>query len=92
MKIFFRIDVLEKFAIFTGKHLCFCVGVSFDKITGLMACNIIKKILQHSCFPVNIEKFFRNSFSYRTALVAASGIERLFLFAIYETLKIYEDS
>ena len=62
------------------------------KITGLQACNSIKKRLQHNCFPVNIEKFFKNSFSYRTALMAASGIERFLLFAIYATLKIYEDS
>ena len=52
----------------------------------------IKKRLQHSCFPVNIDKFFKNSFFYRTPLVAASGIERFFLFAIYTTLTIYEDS
>ena len=91
-KIFFRIGVLENFAIFTGKHLCCSVGVSFNKIAGLQACNSIKKRLQHSCFPVNIEKFFNNSFSYRTAPVTASGIQRFFLFAIYATLKIYEDS
>ena len=53
---------------------------------------LIKLQALHSCFPVNIEKFFKNSFSYRTALVAASGIERFFLFAIYATLKIYEYS
>ena len=76
----------------TKKNLCCCVGLSFNKLTGLQACNSIKKRLQHSCFPVNIEKFFKNSFPYRTALVAASGIERFFLFAIYATLKIYEDS
>ena len=45
----------------------------------LQACNSIKKGLQHSCFPANIEKIFKSSFSYRTALVAASGIENFFV-------------
>ena len=34
----------------------------FFKI-GLQACNIIKKRLQHRCFPVNIAKFLRTAFS-----------------------------
>ena len=75
---FFRIGVPKNFAIFTAKHLCCCVGVSFNKITGLQAWNSIKKRFQHSCFPVSIEKFLKKIISYRTALVAASGIERGF--------------
>ena len=31
----------------------------FNKAAGLQTCKIIKKILQHRCFPVNIEKFLR---------------------------------
>ena len=92
-QIVFRIGVPGNSAIFTGKHLCCCVGVSFYKITGLQTCSSIKKRLQHICFPVNIEKFFKNIFFYRAALVAASGIERfIFLFPTYATLKIYEDT
>ena len=37
--------VLKKFPIFTGKHL--------------KACNLIKRRIQHKCFPVNIAKFLR---------------------------------
>ena len=44
----------------------------FDKITGLKACNFITKILQHRCLHVNIVKFLRSSFFYRTPPVAAS--------------------
>ena len=49
----------------------------FNKVTGLKACNFIKKRLQHMCFPVNIAKFrleiFKNSFFQRTPPVATSG-------------------
>ena len=34
----------------------------FNKVTGLQACNLIKKGLQHSCFPVKFEKFLRPPF------------------------------
>ena len=36
-----------------------CVGVSFNKLTGLKACNFIKKRLQHRCFSVKFAKFLR---------------------------------
>ena len=32
-----------------------------NKVTGLEACNFIKKRLQHGCFPVNIAKFLRKA-------------------------------
>ena len=41
---------LKNFAIFTGKHLCLSL---FNKVF------LIKKRLQHKCFPVNIVKFLR---------------------------------
>ena len=31
----------------------------FNKVTGLHPCNLTKKRLLHSCFPVNIVKFLR---------------------------------
>ena len=46
--MFFKIGVLKKFAIFTGKHLC-------------QACNFIKNRLQHRCFPANILKFLKTA-------------------------------
>ena len=44
----------------------------FNKIAGLEACNFIKKILQHRCFPVKLAKFLRTPFFYRTPQVATS--------------------
>ena len=55
--MFFKIGVLEKFKNFTGKYL--------------QACNLIKKRLQHRCFPVKFAKFLRTLF-YRTPQVASS--------------------
>ena len=34
----------------------------FNKVAGLEVCNLINKILQHMCFPVNIPKFLRTVF------------------------------
>ena len=56
-QMFFEIGVLKNFAIFRGKHLCWSVF-----LIKLQACN----------FPVNIAKNFKNSFFYKTPLVAAS--------------------
>ena len=44
----------------------------FNKVAGLKAWNFIKKSLQHSCFPANIEKLLRTAFFYKTNPVAAS--------------------
>ena len=51
-EVFYKNAVLKKFAIFTGKHLCFSLCL-------IKAYNVIKKRLQRMCFPVNIEKFLR---------------------------------
>ena len=38
-----------------------------------VACNFIKKRHQHRCFPLNVVKFLRTNFFYRTLLMAVSG-------------------
>ena len=43
----------------------------FNKVAALRACGFIKKIPQHSCFPVKFEKFL-NTFYYRIPSVDAS--------------------
>ena len=43
--------------------------------TSVLESLFIKKKLQHRCFPVNIAKFLRTDFSYRTPMVAASELE-----------------
>ena len=44
----------------------------FNKAAGLKACNFIKKRLQHRYFLVNIVKYLRIAFCYRTPPVVAS--------------------
>ena len=40
-----------------------------NKVGGLQACNCIKSRLQHRWFPMNIAKFLRTTFCYRTLSV-----------------------
>ena len=42
-----------------------------NKVAGLYSCKFIKKRLQHKRFPINIAKYLKSSFFYRTHLVAA---------------------
>ena len=43
----------------------------FNKIAGIQICNFNKKRPQHRSFPVNIAKFLRTTFFYKTPPVAA---------------------
>ena len=52
-EVFYKKAVPKTFSIFTRKYLCW----SLILIAGLKACNLIKKRLQHMCFPVDISKF-----------------------------------
>ena len=48
-EVFYKKAALKNFATFTGKHLCWSP----------QARNVIKKRLQHRCFPVNITTILR---------------------------------
>ena len=52
-----KIAVLTDFTIFTRHHLCW--SFLFKKVAALHPRNLIKKRLQHRCFPVDIAKFLR---------------------------------
>ena len=52
-----KIDLLQNFSNFTGKHLC--RGLFFSKVAILKACNFVNKRLQHRCFPVKFAKNLR---------------------------------
>ena len=69
--MFLEVCILKNFAIFTRKHMCWS---QFLIKLQTKACNFIKNRLQHMCFPVNAAKIFKNSFCYKTSLVAASDI------------------
>ena len=60
MQMFFKIDDLRNFVIFTGTT---SVLESFlNKVSGFSKCNFVQKELQHRCFLVNIAKFLRTAF------------------------------
>ena len=68
-QMFFKSGVFKSFALFTGKHLCW--SLFLIKLQAWRHATLVKKILQHRCFPVNIMKYLR-TFFYRAPPVAAS--------------------
>ena len=64
-EVFCEKGVLESFTKFTGKHLCW--SLFFNKVAGLRPESLLKKRLQYRCFPLNLVKFFKNSFFKNTS-------------------------
>ena len=71
--MFLKIGFLKNFAIFTGKHLWWSHFLVLVCQISNYRVHFIKKRLQHKCFPVNIAKFLRAAFFYRTPSVAGFG-------------------
>ena len=59
LQMFFKIGVLNSFANFTGKHLCWSFFLKNLQAEGLQ---LDKKRLQNRCFPVKFAKFLRTPF------------------------------
>ena len=75
-EVFCKKGVLKNFTEFTGKHLC----------------QSLKKSLWDRCFFCEFCEIFKNTYFYRTPLVAASGInatttKTLWLVIIFQILK-----
>ena len=64
-EVFFKKVVLRTFAKCTGKHLCW--SLFYNKVEGLRSASLLKKRLQHRCFPVHFAKFLRKSFLWNTS-------------------------
>ena len=66
--MFFKIEVLKHFTIFTGKDLCwslFLIKFQAFRRGSLLkkdSSHFIKRRLQHRCFSVKIAKFLRTAF------------------------------
>ena len=52
--------VLKNFAKFTGENLCWSLFVK--KVAGLTPATLLKRRLQHRCYPVSFAKFLRTPF------------------------------
>ena len=59
-QIFIKISVFKNFAIFTGKHLC--QSLFLRKLQDLKPTSLLKGD-SNRCFPVNIARFLRTTFS-----------------------------
>ena len=70
LEVFCRKGVLRNFAKFIGKHLC--QSFFFDKVAGLRSATLLKKRLWHRFFSCDFCEISKNTFFYRTPLVAAS--------------------
>ena len=70
-RCFIEKGVLKTLAKFTGKHLCW--SLFFNKVAGLQPSSLLKKRLQHMCFPVNFAKFLRTPFFKEHHSVTAPG-------------------
>ena len=68
-EMFCKEAVLRDFPKFTGKHLC--QSLLITKVGGQSWQLYLKRTLAQ-VFPVNFAKIWKNTFSYRTPLVAAS--------------------
>ena len=68
-QMFSKTGVLMNSLIFTRKYV---LESLFNKVTGLMACNFIKKETPTQVFSCEYHKMFENSFFYGTPPVAAS--------------------
>ena len=63
-ELFPKKGVPKNFAKFTGKHLCQILF--FNKVAkGQRPATLLKKRLQHWCFPVNFAKLLRTPFSIK---------------------------
>ena len=71
-QIFFKIGVLKKFAIFTVEHLCLCLFLI--KLLALRAATLLKRVFKTRVFYCEYCEIFKNSFFYRTPLMAASRV------------------
>ena len=70
-----------------------CVGVFFNKVSDLQACNFIKKRLQHRCFPVKFAKFLRTAILkniYEQQQFYGSPISSQFLISIPPVTCIFD--
>ena len=59
-EVFCKKGFLKNFAKFTGKHLC--QSLFLNKVADLRPVTLLKKRLQHGCFPANFAKFLRTPF------------------------------
>ena len=78
--MFFKIGVLQNLANFTNKILYPVLESLFNNVAGLKRSETFIKETPAHVFSHEIDEIFKNTFYYRTTLVAASEIKKVFNF------------
>ena len=78
--MFFKIGVLQNLANFTNKILYPVLESLFNNVAGLKRSETFIKETPAQVFSHEIDEIFKNTFYYRTTLVAASEIKKVFNF------------
>ena len=78
--MFFKIGVLQNLANFTNKILYPVLESLFNNVAGLKRSETFIKETPAQVFSHEIDEIFKNTFYYRTTLVAASEIKEVFNF------------
>ena len=79
------IGTLKNLANYTEKQLC--QSLFFNKVTGSMDVTLLKKKLQHSCFPVNIAKFLKTTLLFSRKLVNETKFGYIWRFHLFYFMK-----
>ena len=77
-EVFCKKGFLRILAKLTGKYLC--QSLFLNKVAGLRPVTLLKKETLAEVFSCDFCKISKNTFPYRTPLVAASAVTELFIF------------
>ena len=69
-EVFWKKGGLRNFAEFTGKHMC--QSLFFNKVVGIRPASLLRKT-RAQMFSYEFCEISKNTFCYRTPLMAASG-------------------
>ena len=83
----YKKSVLKNFTKLSRKHLC--QSFFFNKVASLRPATLLKKRLQHKCFPVNLVKFLRIIFLRSTPETASSSPFRTATFISLRAFKYH---
>ena len=78
--MFLKIGALKNLADFTNKILYPVLESLFNKVAGLNRCETYYKETLAQVFSHEIDEIFKNTFFYRTPLMPASEIKKVFNF------------
>ena len=88
-EVFCKKGVLRNFIKFTRKHLC--QSLFFDKVAGLRHATLIIKETLAQVFSSEFYEISKNTFSYRTPLVAAFAFWNILTLFFHENFHVSKE-